>query len=107
MQDAIQHVSIEPRSDAQDSSGRGSSALRWPLRLNAVTVNLANVDERELAALLKLRESIDRLKAQQLATEKLAGLNGMTADESKQYKMRHRLIMRLTEQLLDLENGDI
>lgn len=62
-------------------------------------------DPREIAARIKLRESIDRLKALQLAAEPLAGLSGMTADESKQYKMRHRLIERLTEQLLDLENG--
>lgn len=62
----------------------------------------STADQREIAARMKLRESIDRLKGQQLATEKLAGWNGMTADESEHYQMRHRLIARLTEQLLNL-----
>ena len=46
---------------------------------------------------------MDRLKARQLAAENLASLNGMTPEESNQYKMRHMLINRLTQQLLDLE----
>ena len=69
-----------------------------------MSANLANVDQREIEARVKLRESIDRLKALQLAAENLAALNGMTADESNQYRMRHKLITRLTEQLLDLES---
>jgi hypothetical protein len=68
---------------------------------------VSNVEQRESAARLKLRESIDRLRALQLAAENLATFNGMTEDESTQYRMRHRLITRLAEQLLDLENGGV
>lgn len=73
--------------------------------LTSMSADLSNVDPREIAALLKLRESIDRLKGLQMTAENLAGVNGMTAGESKQYRMRHKLITRLTQQLLDLENG--
>jgi len=69
-----------------------------------MSANLSNVDQREIEARVKLRESIDRLRALQFSAENLAALNGMTEDESKNYRMRHRLITRLTEQLLDLEN---
>ena len=60
-------------------------------------------DQREITARLKLQESVDRLKARQRAAENLASLNGMTPEESQQYKMRHTLIKRLTQQLLDLK----
>jgi hypothetical protein len=110
-----------PRPGSQGSpNGRGSSTLQeinsqsglfsasapfTEAGSNAVSANLSNVDQREIAARLKLRESIDRLKALQLAAENIGALNGMTQDESTQYKTRHRLITRLTEQLLSLENG--
>lgn len=65
--------------------------------------NPSHIDEREITARLKLQESVDLLKARQLAAENLASGNGMTPEESKQYKMRHALIKRLTQQLLHLE----
>jgi hypothetical protein len=64
----------------------------------------SRIDEHEISPRLKLRESIDRLKAQQLEAEKIAGLSGMSLNQSRQYRIRHRLITRLTGQLLNLEN---
>ncbi len=66
----------------------------------------SKIDRGEIAAREKLRESIGRLKGLQLTAEKDAGLTGMTEDESKQYRMRHQLITRLSEQLSHLEDGN-
>ena len=73
--------------------------------LKSVRTDSVNVDQREITAGLKLQESVDRLKARQLAAENRASLNGMTVEEATQYKKRHALIKRLTQQLLDLEES--
>jgi hypothetical protein len=49
------------------------------------------------------KEEICRLRDQQIAAEKIAGLVGMTTDEAERYRERHYRIRSLTSQLAVLD----
>jgi hypothetical protein len=59
---------------------------------------------KNTAAIQRLREEIVRLTEQQAAAEQMAVLNGMTIDDSRQYKERHDTIRRLTKELAALND---
>jgi len=56
------------------------------------------------ATMQQLREEIRRLREQQSAAEKIAGLVGMTTDESERYRERNNRIKSLTSQLAVLDS---
>lgn len=50
-----------------------------------------------------LEDEMGRLREQQIAAEKRAGLVGMTIEDSRQYKDRHHRIRRLMRKLAALD----
>jgi superfamily I DNA and RNA helicase len=66
---------------------------------------MSNVEQGENhATMQQLKEEIRRLREQQSAAEKIAGLVGMTTDESEQYRERNNRIKSLTSQLAVLDS---
>jgi len=66
---------------------------------------MSNVEQGENHATMQpLKEEIRRLREQQSAAEKIAGLLGMTTDESERYKERNNRIKSLTSQLAVLDS---
>jgi hypothetical protein len=66
---------------------------------------MSNVETGEThAAMQQLKEEIRRLREQQTAAEKIAGLVGMTTDDAEQYRERHYRIKSLTSQLALLDS---
>jgi hypothetical protein len=66
---------------------------------------MSNVEQGENhATMQQLKEEIRRLLEQQSAAEKIAGLVGMTTDESQQYRERNNRIKSLTSQLAVLDS---
>lgn len=66
---------------------------------------MSNVERGENhAATRQLKEEIRRLREQQGAAEKIAGLLGMTTDDAEQYRERHYRIKSLTSQLAVLDS---
>ena len=66
---------------------------------------MSNVEQGENhAAMQQLKEEIRRLREQQSAAEKIAGLVGMTTDESERYRERNNRIKSLTSQLAVLDS---
>jgi hypothetical protein len=64
---------------------------------------MSNVEQGENhAAMQQLKEEIRRLR--QSAAEKIAGLVGMTTDESERYRERNNRIKSLTSQLAVLDS---
>jgi len=64
---------------------------------------MANGEALDCAAAIKaLGEEIDSLRQEQIAAQASAALAGMTLEEARGYKQRHRRIRKLMEELAGL-----
>jgi hypothetical protein len=78
-----------------------------PSQWSGVSVCMSNVEQEEnRAAMHVLKSEICRLRDQQIAAEKIAGLVGMTPDEAERYRERHHRIRSLTSQLAVLDHAE-
>ena len=59
----------------------------------------------KLAAIQRLNAEINRLREQQSAAQDMAGLRGMTEDESREYRERQNQIERLSKEAQVLNRG--
>jgi hypothetical protein len=65
---------------------------------------MSNIEQSDkIAAVRRLSEEIAELRGQQVVAQNTAAINGMTADESNQYKERHRRLKELLRELATLD----
>jgi predicted component of type VI protein secretion system len=65
---------------------------------------MSNLEQSDnFAAVRRLSEEIAELHRLQAAAQNTAAINGMTADESTQYKERHRRLKELLTELATLD----
>jgi hypothetical protein len=65
---------------------------------------MSNLEQPDnFAAVRRLSEEIAELHRLQAAAQNTAAINGMTADESTQYKERHRRLKELLRELATLD----
>ena len=77
------------------------SALRFLTPRYEQMSNIEHSDE--IPAIQRLSEEIAELRGQQVVAQNTATINGMTADESTQYKQRHRRLKELLRELATLD----
>lgn len=66
--------------------------------------HMSNIEQSDnFAAVRRLSEEIAELRGQQVVAQNTAATNGMTADESTQYKERHRRLKELLRELATLD----
>ena len=64
---------------------------------------MSNIEQADkMAAVRRLSKEIADLRGQQAAAQNTAAVNGMTADESSDYKERHRRLKELLGELATL-----
>ena len=64
---------------------------------------MSNIEHSDkIPAIRRLSEEIAELRGLQAAAQNTAAINGMTADESSQYKERHRRLEELLRELATL-----